>query len=338
MIFLVGWFRSGTSMLWNIFRSTGRYHCYYEPFHEYLPQLAYSGCRRDTDPTHHAIDNYWAEYDIIPKEKLIRLWKPWYSESRWRILPTEQAEDLKEYLVFLSQHALKKPFFKLVRANFRVQWLRHTFPDAKIILVNRDPRKIWDSMQKRDSVSSSAENSKTEITQQGFSNYILQMALEMGFPIRDNLYGTFYEMWHSSYREAIDHVDAVWWYEDIVSDYESWAKENLVNTGITDTIPPYNIKPITKYYNDNISEYLGAELGHAPATTPSSTPVTQRILDEIPARNREIVLLRSRILELESELCREREKQHLASANLILHLKEKTKKNWFKARKYFIKP
>ncbi|WP_231892808.1 sulfotransferase [endosymbiont of unidentified scaly snail isolate Monju] len=244
---------------------------------------------------------------------------------------------MEAYIRHLAARSEKPAVFKFVRASFRLSWLRKTFPEARIIWINRDPRKVWDSMQKRDT-SIAAVPGNPEITQQGFSNYILQMAMEMGFSIRDDLYGTFYDMWVSSFMEAKNQVDDIWWYEDILADYPGWAKTHLVDAGITESIPPYEVKnPGTIYYANTVPRYLASELKQTlPSTSPPNHAI-QRILDEVPSRNREIVLLQSRILDLEAELCRERERQYLSTRNPLYLLKEKAKKSWLKLQKRFIK-
>ena len=63
-VFITGRFRSGSTLLWNIFRHVGGCRSYYEPLNErrwFDPEQR----RRDTDPTHIGVSDYWREYEGI---------------------------------------------------------------------------------------------------------------------------------------------------------------------------------------------------------------------------------------------------------------------------------
>ena len=335
MIFLIGWFRSGTSMSWNIMRRTGQYYCYYEPFHEQLPYLSHSPCPGETDPSHRSITDYWAEYRAIPREQLAHLWKQWFALERWHLTEDDPASEMKAYIDFLASQAPKPTVFKFVRACFRVRWLRHNFPDARIIWINRDPRKTWESMQRRDAATANLVDGQ-QITQQGFTNYILQIAIDLGFDIKNDLYGTFYDMWSSSYSQATPYVDDVWWYEDIVSNYHQWAQQKLVDTKIVTHIPAYEVTSASDTpYRQPVPHYLDLEID---TINPTINQAHEPILAEVSSRHKEIVRLQSRILELEADICRIREKQNLYSGNLAGFLKEKAMKNILRLRSRYKKP
>ena len=62
IVFVTGRFRSGSTLLWNIFRSMGPATSYYEPFNErrWFDKLS-RGTR--VDSTHRGVSDYWAEYE-----------------------------------------------------------------------------------------------------------------------------------------------------------------------------------------------------------------------------------------------------------------------------------
>jgi hypothetical protein len=141
MIFISGRFRSGTTILWHIFRSVPEVCAYIEPLHDNL--LAYIAAETPTDPTHKGVSDYWAEYRNI-FEDLGKLHKREFGVSRLCLGQNEEYPELRDYLQFLVNSAESKiPVFKFVRVDYRLPWLKQTFPKAKIISIRRNPRDNW---------------------------------------------------------------------------------------------------------------------------------------------------------------------------------------------------
>src|SRR5690348_9121883 len=61
-VFITGRFRSGSTLLWNIFRSVPGCRAYYEPLNE---RRWFDPSRRGEriDRTHLGVEDYWREYD-----------------------------------------------------------------------------------------------------------------------------------------------------------------------------------------------------------------------------------------------------------------------------------
>src|ERR1700738_2953658 len=61
-VFITARFRSGSTLLWRLFRSCDACTAYYEPFNE---RRWFDAARRGTrlDLTHRHVDDYWREYD-----------------------------------------------------------------------------------------------------------------------------------------------------------------------------------------------------------------------------------------------------------------------------------
>jgi len=140
LVFVTARFRSGSTLLWNLFRNLDGCTSYYEPLNE---RRWFDGERRGsrTDPTHQGVTDYWREYEGL--EELGRLWRPEWHE-RDLLLPAEAwRPDLKRYLEVLAERAPARPVFQFNRMDFRLPWLRREFPNAMIVHLHRHPRDQW---------------------------------------------------------------------------------------------------------------------------------------------------------------------------------------------------
>jgi hypothetical protein len=139
-IFITGRFRSGSTLLWNIFRSMNGFTAYYEPHNErrwFDPKTR--GER--VDPTHRGVSDYWAEY-----EGLSELAAYYREEWTWRnFFMDEQCwdPDLLAYTRLLLARAKGRPVLQCNRIDFRLAWHRRYFPRATIIHLYRHPRDQW---------------------------------------------------------------------------------------------------------------------------------------------------------------------------------------------------
>ena len=63
-IFITARFRSGSTLLWNIFRQIDGLHSYYEPLNE---RMWFDKTHREdhTDKSHLGVKDYWCEYDHL---------------------------------------------------------------------------------------------------------------------------------------------------------------------------------------------------------------------------------------------------------------------------------
>jgi hypothetical protein len=140
IIFITGRFRSGSTLMWNIFRSMPSATAYYEPFNE---RKWFDKNLRGTrvDSTHREVSNYWAEYDGL--EILAR----WYDEEWTRrqlyMDPACYNPEMQRYIEILVECAKGRPVLQFNRVDFRLPWLKSRFPGAKIIHIFRHPRDQW---------------------------------------------------------------------------------------------------------------------------------------------------------------------------------------------------
>ena len=139
-IFITARFRSGSTLLWNIFRQCPGVTAYYEPLNErrwFDPRTR----GEHTDRSHRGVDDYWREYQGM--EDLGR----WYNE-RWidrQLLMDAGAwdPDLREYIEQLIRRAPGRPVLQFNRVDFRLAWLRRQFPTARVVHLYRHPRDQW---------------------------------------------------------------------------------------------------------------------------------------------------------------------------------------------------
>ena len=144
-IFVTGRFRSGSTLLWNLFRSTGECTSYYEPCHDrLLEMLQYN---KMADPSHVNAGSYWEEYLPIQK-KLMEKHKAEFGAKRLLLEESDSHPQLEKHIDFLINAAEKTPVLQFNRIDFRLPWLRKRFKDARLIHLYRDPRDQWMSMAK----------------------------------------------------------------------------------------------------------------------------------------------------------------------------------------------
>jgi hypothetical protein len=227
-VFLVGHYRSGSTMFWSMLRSaTDTYQAFYEPFHEDLLTIVDDGGIVPIDPSHHPVEDKFAEFRVLNRQTLGTLWRPWFGRERFLMEREDEAPDMEAYLRFLIDSTPLRPMMKFTRATFRVKWLRETFPDANIIQLAREPRAIWASMWKQDEQISATFIRNTQIIVQ-----------DLGLDIPGDPYRLFYAAMLLADEMCEEVVDDRWEYEAAVSNFASWGTRHLVEAGLLRAIPP----------------------------------------------------------------------------------------------------
>jgi hypothetical protein len=141
-VFITARFRTGSTLLWNIFHQIPEANTYYEPCHEKLPEMI----RADTPPqaTHFNVDTYFREYP--PVDEMAQHHTQALGVYRLFLEAADTYSDLDAWIRYLLDYAYsldKKPVFQFNRIDFRLPWIKTNFPEAKLIHLYRSPRDQW---------------------------------------------------------------------------------------------------------------------------------------------------------------------------------------------------
>lgn len=140
IIFINSRFRSGSTVLWNVFRNIESCTAYYEPFNE-RRWFDESARGEHVDSTHIGVDDYSKEYDGLGHLD------KYYKEDwiRHALFMDEKSWDpsMKSYICELIKSAKGRPILQFNRIDFRIPWLKQHFPNAKFIHLYRHPRDQW---------------------------------------------------------------------------------------------------------------------------------------------------------------------------------------------------
>jgi len=213
-------FRSGSTLLWNLFRAIKGCTAYYEPFNErrWFDRAARGN---HTDPTHRGVDDYWREYEAL--EELGAYYREsWISQN---LLMDADSWDpvMKRYVELLIERAPGRPVLQFNRIDFRLAWFRHHFPAAKIVHLYRHPRDQWCSSLV-DPKEFPYDRTMAEFADH--DHYYLGMwarDLKYHFPFLSEAsikhpYQLFYFVWRLSYIYGRRHSHISLAYEDLLRD------------------------------------------------------------------------------------------------------------------------
>jgi len=223
VIFITGRFRSGSTLLWNLFRHVPGCTAYYEPLNErrwFDPAIR--GER--IDQTHRKVEDYWKEYDGLQvlgahyREHWIHR-ALFMNEDSWDA-------DLKRYVEILIERAPGRPVLQFNRIDFRLPWFRWYFPGARIVHLYRHPRDQWCSSLMKLGNCPKDGDMACFARSDGF--YLLTWArdLKYQFPFLDETtvahpYQLFYYIWKLSYLFGRKYAHYSVAFENLVSDPET---------------------------------------------------------------------------------------------------------------------
>jgi hypothetical protein len=139
-IIITARFRTGSTLLWNIFRNLPGFTAYYEPLNE---RRWFDPAARGNkmDATHRSVSDYWKEYDGL-HELSCYYQEEWISRNLF-MDSNFWNPHMKRYVEVLIAKAAGRPVLQFNRIDFRLPWFRRNFPDAKIVHLYRHPRDQW---------------------------------------------------------------------------------------------------------------------------------------------------------------------------------------------------
>jgi len=236
-VFISARFRSGSTLLWNMFRHMPGCLAYYEPLHEHLP--IHIEANAPASESHINVSSYWDEYHPIAKDietfhsQEFGLTQPYMDKN-------SSYPELAAYIrVLLKAAGRKTPVLQFNRVDFRLAWLKETFPEAVILHLERDPRENWFSMGRE--LAEGAWKDPLANTQYDLVLWSLALHNDLPFlfsaPVA-TAYHRHYILWRLSGLLGRQHADLTLHFEkNVLLDTEGTLNKISALTGIDKIYP-----------------------------------------------------------------------------------------------------
>lgn len=221
--FITGRFRSGSTLLWNILRDVPDTTSYYEPFNE---RRWFDTDKRGKgiDSTHLGVEDYWREYDGL--DFLARFFKDSWGDEKLYMTASSWEPCMMHYIDELIRAGDKRVTLQFNRLDFRLDWVRQHYPNARIIHVYRNPREQWLSYIKSADRCGPADDFSSLGNKDFFYLRRWGRDLRYIFPFLDencltHLYELFYLIWRLSYNHGLTYADCSISMEDLAKNTEA---------------------------------------------------------------------------------------------------------------------
>ena len=247
IILATGRFRSGSTLLWNIFRAIPGITAYYEPFNErrwFDKEMR--GSR--VDSTHLNVSEYWAEYDGL--DKLSKHYDEDWIRYQLYMNSTSWNYKMQRYIETLVAKAQGRPMLQFNRVDFRLPWLRARFPNAAVIHIFRHPRDQWCSSLLNTRRLSKDMDLRDFASCDGFYLLTWGRDLRRYFPFLTldetaHPYELFYQIWKLSYIFGRKYADLSISFEELVK-HPRRGLQVLLKTLSIDGVDPARLATLVK--------------------------------------------------------------------------------------------
>lgn len=216
-VFITSRFRSGSTLLWNIFRNIERCTAYYEPLNE-RRWFERASRGENVDRTHIGVDDYWSEYDGM--DDLGTFYKETWVKSELFMDSRSWNPDMRAYIHQLIVRSQGTAVLQFNRVDFRLPWLKQNFPSAKIVHLYRNPRDQWLSFLKDQSLMNKDDVLSTYTDAfylDPWCNDLQKLFPFLSTKETPHPYQRFYYIWRLSYIYGKIHADISMSFEDLVS-------------------------------------------------------------------------------------------------------------------------
>lgn len=216
-IFITARFRTGSTLLWQLFNRLDGFAAFYEPLNERHG----AGRRWDRiDETHRGVTDYRLNFDRAGD--LSNLHHEAWAFDNLYMDEGDWDADLRDYIAALAAVPDVVPVLQFNRVDFRLRWLRAHFPAARIVHLYRCPREQWMSCLGREPVT-------RDMTPAAFEPhdkfYLLAWARDLArvYPFlhpstHRTPYAIHYLIWRLSHAHGSRFGDISIAYEDLIAD------------------------------------------------------------------------------------------------------------------------
>lgn len=140
-LFITARFRTGSTMLWNLFHILPDAQAYYEPLHDSL--VYYLQYPIQPQKSHLFVKSYFDEYSAAPQA--LALHRAEFAHHRLYLEAGDDYLELRDYIQALvdSVQPPREAVLQFNRIDFRLPWIKKNFPEALLLHLTRNPRASW---------------------------------------------------------------------------------------------------------------------------------------------------------------------------------------------------